>query len=130
MPYKNKEKQLEAQRKHYKENQNRYMNNQYRRRMEKANWFFEYKSTLKCSKCGENHPACIQFHHTDPSLKENDISSMVNAGYNKDRIIEEINKCEIVCANCHFKLHWQERVDDGVARVSTKHKQVRDVTEA
>ena len=32
-------------------------------------WFNEYKKTLCCSKCPENHPACLQFHNRDRIIK-------------------------------------------------------------
>ncbi len=134
MAYKNREQRLQAQREHYRKNKDRYMNQQYLRRMEKAEWFFELKSSLKCVECGENHPACIQFHHSDPLNKEGEVADLVNAGYSKEVVLKEIAKCEVLCSNCHLKRHWQERVDNGLARVSPKYKevaiQVRGVTVA
>lgn len=121
MPYKNREQKLEAQRRHYQENKDRYISNQYLRRMQRAEWFFELKSGLSCS-CGESHPACIQFHHRDPLTKEGEVSDFVNAGYSKDVILAEIAKCDVLCANCHLKQHWQERMDQGLSRMSPKYK--------
>ena len=92
------------------------MQQQYQRRLDKANWFFEYKKTLACA-CGENHPACIQFHHRDPLTKEGDVSSLVGAGYSKEIILAEVAKCDVICSNCHLKLHWQERQDTGTSRL-------------
>jgi len=67
----------------------------------------DYKNSgLSCQRCGENHPATLQFHHKDPSLKTVAVSSMVAHGYSKDKILEEISKCEVLCANCHFKEHY------------------------
>jgi hypothetical protein len=125
MPYKNREQRLEAQRLHYKKNKEKYLNNQYLRRLEKAKWFFDYKSTLKCERCPETHHACLQFHHKDPINKEGGVCELVNAGYAKDVILKEIAKCAVICSNCHLKLHWQERLDEGVARISPKYSQDR-----
>ena len=122
MPYKNREQKLEAQKKHYKNNKQRYANNQYLRRMKKAEWFFEYKTTLKCEKCGESHPACLQFHHRNPLEKEGNISDFVNAGYSKEVVLAEIEKCAILCANCHLKEHWNENMNNGAARISVKYQ--------
>lgn len=66
----------------------------------------EYKSTLKCEICGENHLACIDFHHLDPSKKERGISRTVFRGWNWERIYKEIEKCRVLCSNCHKKLHY------------------------
>jgi 5-methylcytosine-specific restriction endonuclease McrA len=115
MPYKNREQRLEAQKKHYENNKEKYRCNQYLRRMKKAEWFFEFKTTLNCSECGESHPACLQFHHRNPLEKEGDVSGFVRAGYSKDIIMREIEKCDVLCANCHLRKHWQQRVDEGAA---------------
>lgn len=74
----------------------------------KVEWLAEYKKTLKCSKCPENHIACLQFHHRDSSQKEFTISTAIRR-YSLEKIIEEIAKCDVLCANCHFKLHYEER---------------------
>ena len=37
----------------------------------------QYKSKLVCVECGENHPACLQFHHLDKEDKSFDIGSIV-----------------------------------------------------
>ena len=82
----------------------RRKNRRARRRM-LAKWFTELKSTLVCARCGEAHPACIQFHHADRSLKEMELSDAVRRGWGRDRILREIDKCEVLCANCHAKHH-------------------------
>lgn len=73
-------------------------------------WFEEYKSFLKCEHCGENHPACFDFHHLDGSEKDDCISVLVGGGYAVKRIKEEIDKCIVLCANCHRKLHYEEKI--------------------
>lgn len=64
----------------------------------------EYIRAIKlekgCSKCGYNkHAVALDFNHLDPSTKDVSVSRM--SGYSKERIDEEIAKCEILCANCH-----------------------------
>lgn len=68
-------------------------------------WLREYKSTLKCAKCGEDNPATLDFHHLDPSEKELNIGSVISKGWGKDRILKEVEKCVVLCANCHRKEH-------------------------
>ena len=68
-------------------------------------WLQEYKKQLACEICGEMHPACLDFHHKDPTTKERDISRMARANFAIKRMKEEIDKCQVLCANCHRKLH-------------------------
>jgi hypothetical protein len=71
--------------------------------------FAEYKSTLKCSKCGFSHPAALDFHHLDPAKKDIAVSQMVANGNGWNRIMEEVAKCIVLCSNCHRILHYEER---------------------
>ena len=66
----------------------------------------EYKLSLKCEKCGEGHPSCLDFHHKNPLDKDCSIGNVVNRGWGWKRIEEEMEKCEVLCANCHRKEHW------------------------
>lgn len=71
-------------------------------------WMIEYRKTLSCERCGESHEACIAFHHRDPSEKKYAIAAMPNRGCSIEKIKEEIAKCEVLCHNCHAKLHYEE----------------------
>ena len=72
-------------------------------------WFAELKKTLACERCGEDHPGCLVFHHSDPSQKEISLSEAVRRGWSRKRILAERAKCEVLCANCHAKHHAKER---------------------
>lgn len=61
---------------------------------------------IKCLRCDENHPVALDFHHRDPSNKLFEISKMISAGYSVERIKEEIQKCDVLCSNCHRKEHF------------------------
>lgn len=65
----------------------------------------EYKSNIQCFKCHENHPATLDFHHLNKNEKEYNVSDMVTT-QSKSRILKEIEKCVILCSNCHRKEHW------------------------
>lgn len=60
-------------------------------------------------KCGENHPSALQFHHRDPSTKLFAITTKELSSPKKmpwdTVIIPELDKCELLCSNCHFKHH-------------------------
>jgi hypothetical protein len=77
-----------------------------RRKREIKVWLNQYKATLKCSRCPENHPACLEFHHKRPSEKDINLSWAVSWGWSVERIQREIDKCVVLCANCHRKQHW------------------------
>jgi len=58
---------------------------------------------IKCAKCGETDKSKLHFHHIDPSKKEFTIGKMRN--YSLDKIQQEIDKCEVLCAHCHETFH-------------------------
>jgi hypothetical protein len=82
-------------------------------------WWHDFKSQYKCSKCPENHPACIQFHHPNGD-KVADVSTIAWNGKSKTEILKEVTKCIPLCANCHAKTHWEERRKKDDERVSEK----------
>lgn len=68
-------------------------------------WFAEYRATRKC-RCGESHPACLDFHHHNPhQYKKVGIGELVNRGVSFERLKLELSRCSVLCANCHRKLH-------------------------
>lgn len=58
--------------------------------------------------CGESEPCCLSFHHTNGD-KTGNISDMVNRGYGLKRMQKEMDKCIVLCLNCHAKLHNLEK---------------------
>ena len=60
----------------------------------------------KCEKCGYNKcNGALDFHHLNPLEKDFSISS---TGTTKsfERIKKELDKCILVCANCHREIHY------------------------
>jgi transcription elongation factor Elf1 len=102
-----KEYQKEYDKARYKRMYAEKSRRQEERRTELREWFAELKSTLKCGRCPENHPACLQFHHLRDKTIE--VSCMIGMGYGKENILKEIGKCVILCGNCHAKEHFNER---------------------
>ena len=58
--------------------------------------------------CGGNHPACLQFHHRDKSEKSFNVADRASRASSKERLFDEIKKCDVLCVNCHAKIHWRE----------------------
>jgi len=54
-------------------------------------------------KCGESHPAALEFDHNNPKEKKMCISELLSCGYGWSTIMKEIKKCTVRCANCHKK---------------------------
>jgi hypothetical protein len=70
-------------------------------------WYKHFRYNSKCSICGEAHPATLEFHHRDPKTKIDSVSNMVKQGRPLTEIFKEAQKCDILCANDHRKIHWQ-----------------------
>lgn len=65
----------------------------------------DYKQCCNCSKCGYNKSiVALDFHHTNPSEKDFCISSCRTLKLN-DTIKQELDKCVVLCANCHREEH-------------------------
>ncbi len=63
-----------------------------------------------CERCGEKHPACLDFHHRDETTKLFNISLAGSRGKKTvEQMQAEIDKCAVLCSNCHRKLHHDER---------------------
>lgn len=62
----------------------------------------------KCKKCGFSDPRALQFHHIDPKNKKNCVSVLISMGYKEETILEEVEKCIVLCANCHSILHSEK----------------------
>lgn len=59
------------------------------------------KATHPCP-CGESDIRCLDFDHIRGE-KDRNISRMVRDGYSLESIKREIEKCVVLCANCHRK---------------------------
>ena len=67
--------------------------------------FREWKDTLSCVRCGFDDSRALQFHHNNDD-KEGTIGAMVRH-CSLETLLNEANKCEVLCANCHQIEHHQ-----------------------
>ncbi len=72
-----------------------------RRRTETRKSVFAYLRANPCVDCGEDDIAVLEFDHRDRATKEMRVSALVCQGYGWMTIKEEIDKCDVRCANCH-----------------------------
>lgn len=79
--------------------------NQKQRSIKRKIKFIE-KSGGKCSKCGyKKNLSALAFHHTDPNKKEIKLNARTLSNNNIDILLKELEKCILVCHNCHSELH-------------------------
>ena len=81
------------------------------RNKERNKSFVLNKKAAGCMKCGEKDPACLDFHHRDPSTKiSGGVNRLAQHGRKSLLVVEaEIEKCDVLCANCHRKLEYAKR---------------------
>jgi hypothetical protein len=70
-----------------------------------------YKGS-KCTDCEINYPeqpyVIFDFHHREPSIKDFDWSKLRLRAIEDIKI--ELDKCDLLCSNCHRKRHYQENL--------------------
>jgi hypothetical protein len=66
----------------------------------------EYKDKKCCNVCGEDRNWVLDFHHPDPKNKKFSISQGEMYGWRK--LKQEMDKCILLCSNCHRDLHYHE----------------------
>lgn len=64
-------------------------------------WYVEYMKDKKCNLCEEDNIAALDFDHINN--KSFTISTALSGGYSIKKILLEIQKCTILCSNCHRK---------------------------
>ena len=60
-----------------------------------------YLSDKACAHCGITDPRVLEFDHVDPNIKSVSIARAIADVWSWDKILQEIKKCQILCANCH-----------------------------
>lgn len=70
----------------------------------KALW--DYLSTHQCVDCGNSDPRVLEFDHRDELTKSHNVTELWN--YSWARMMKEIEKCDVRCANCH-RIRTQEQ---------------------
>ena len=92
-------------REHYKNNLRYYIEKAKKRNIDVAQRCHEYiglyLSSHPCVDCGEKDILVLEFDHKNKTEKEIDISKTIRQGFPVKKLIKEISKCEIRCANCH-----------------------------
>lgn len=96
--------QKEYSRGHYRahrieHNTRRYANTKAQRATRRSK-MVEYLSNHPCVDCGEADPVVLEFDHVRGE-KSGEIANLLRRQVAWERIIDELSKCEVRCANCH-----------------------------
>jgi len=83
-------------------------NREYHQRRENE-FIFTYKKRKSCVLCGyKEHPDILQFHHKDRKTKSFEITLSKLAKKTPEELKKELDKCILICPNCHFLLHLRD----------------------
>ena len=66
------------------------------------------KESQCCKKCGEQRWYLLDYHHLDPSQKTERIAKLMIRS-SLDITLNEIQKCILLCSNCHREFHYFEK---------------------
>lgn len=102
----NRETYLQGLKDWRKNNKDKIKEQAQKRRQERRLWIQEIKSKLYCVKCDMNKIECLDFHHSNPKEKDSAIAKVIYR-WSKQRILNEIKKCIVLCSNCHRTEHYQ-----------------------
>ncbi len=65
-------------------------------------WLDALKEGRPCADCGRTYPPYVmEWHHLPGTEKKLVLGDVRGSSHGKKRILAEIAKCELVCANCH-----------------------------
>jgi len=76
-----------------------------RHRQKRREWYHDLKRERGCKLCDEDEPVCLDFHHTSDDKKAS-VGTLATGGYAKETVLEEVEKCDLLCANCHRKVTY------------------------
>lgn len=72
----------------------------------------------KCVLCGYNkYPAALEFHHINEKEKDYNLSNIIKGVELDSKVIEELDKCVILCSNCHRAYHASELNEEEINKI-------------
>ena len=98
------ERQKRDQKKYYDRTRDVRVAYQKQKRTERKQWAINYLGGV-CKHCGGTfHHSVYDFHHVDPTQKDYSLGQLISSKVTK--LKEELDKCILLCANCHRIEHW------------------------
>ena len=105
MPYKDPAKQRAAALAYFYRNHDTCLNRARNNRKSTRKWFNGEKKKVECVLChskGVDAPRKLHYHHLRDKITE--VSQLISDGQ-KDKAVEEMKKCVVLCEGCHEKEH-------------------------
>jgi len=103
----NLDTQRRHQREHYARNAKRIIREVHERRGRIRDFIRGLKEGKSCLRCGFDNPLALDFHHRNPRHKDVALAKAIELGWGEERILAEVAKCDLLCANCHRITHGQ-----------------------
>lgn len=115
----------EYHKKYYQNNKDYFYKKANSSRIRNFNFVLEIKQKSECKSCKNNIAECLDFHHRNREKKISSISSMISRGVKLKTLKTEIEKCDILCVNCHRLIHFKDKAKSGKLKLiedAKKHK--------
>ena len=75
----------------------------------------------QCEICGYNkNISALDFHHIDPKNKEFQLDIRHLSNTSLDKIKKELDKCQLLCANCHRETHYRDLTMSNISNIIKK----------
>lgn len=87
----------------------------------KAGLYRKVKDGSECLLCNEDADACLTFHHLPDYDKSFEVSKFRAIAPSVEELREEMEKCIVLCSNCHRKVHSDKcdlSIGDDVVAIS------------
>jgi CRISPR/Cas system-associated protein Cas10 (large subunit of type III CRISPR-Cas system) len=102
-------------RNYYRENKSRFITKNRRNKNRQRRRLRAILLDVKrrpCQDCGGSfHPWVMELDHRDGTTKTAAVANLVSKGCTDARLLEEIEKCDVVCANCHRMRTYRRMYD-------------------
>jgi hypothetical protein len=80
-------------------------------RQEKITYIYDHKRKIGCEECKTRDPDILEYHHILEHTKIANISDMVTGPYTLEDVIQEIQKCMVLCSSHHAKRHREQELE-------------------
>lgn len=117
------------QKDYYTHHKNNSSYEQHIRSIKRKLELIQYKGG-KCEICGySKNITALEFHHVDSNMKKFNLDGRKLANCNINDLLEEADKCMLLCANCHREIHYEEYGINNVKYIVEHQKVLKEEKE-